>query len=106
MPKTKIPEIEVPYDVGGNQLRSKNYQTANMFKNEVFVDTLVFDQFTKSYSGAVGARFVKESDGTSVNFFMSELEKIMHKLVNGRVTGEFCFVKRGSKFGCRLLEKE
>lgn len=73
-------------------------------KNHEFVDTLVYDGYTRGRS-SVKIRFVRNSTNTIVEMFMTDFDDMMEKvgLNIHSVTGRFEFVKRGINYGVKFL---
>ncbi|WP_156545807.1 hypothetical protein [Cupriavidus sp. D384] len=40
------------------------------------------------------------SDGKTVNVFLTDMDKWIPKLADGKISGKFTFVKRGQNYGC------
>ncbi len=118
--RKKTGDYEVPFDKDGNQLvddypvsdrkwdlASKRHITTlrsghSMQPNGEFSDTLTFKRLWAS-----GRHFAfSRSNGKGVVFMPSEFEKMVPHMMKGEVKGIFTFVKRGTAYGCKLVEAE
>lgn len=75
-------------------------------ENYVFEDELKFKGFYRGCSSA-GAKFISLKDGKEYNVFLKDLEQIItaKDLCSGVISGQFTFVKRGSNYGIRYLNR-
>lgn len=94
-------QYDIPFDEDGNQMDYYYGWKGTLRDNFEFEDTLKLVGYSKGRS-SVGFTF-ERSDGTTVNFFLSDFFAIAHKLVDGRITGRFTFVKKGQNYGCRMI---
>jgi hypothetical protein len=72
-----------------------------MEPNHVFHETLTFVQ-------AFGDGFVTfiRPDGKLVTFMSTEFTKVAPHMVKGKISGNFTFVKRGTAYGCKLVQAD
>lgn len=69
--------------------------------NYVFSDTLTYSHYEKGRS-AVNFIF-NRSDNRMVSIFITDFEQMLKKLIDGKITGQFTFCKRGANYGCKLV---
>lgn len=111
----KVGKYEIPFDKDGNQMHyptltwDGSYDAVGKLKpthpetrpNTPFMDTLTF---TGSERGRSAAYFkFTRTNGTTVCFFMKEMEEIIPLMTHGTLTGTFQHVKRGQNFGTALV---
>jgi len=94
---------QIPFDKDGNQLSYEGYGAMQYLDNFEFVDTLEYVSYRTGRS-AIGFTFRRASSGTLVNIFITDMDKMLLKMVEGKITGKFTFCKRGANYGCKLLE--
>ena len=75
-----------------------------MVDNFEFIDTLEYVSYNTGRS-AIGFIFRLASSGTLVNVFITDMSKMLLKMVEGKISGKFTFCKRGANYGCKLLEE-
>jgi len=103
----KISDYDIYFDNNGNQVsevsswRYKDGQYQIM-KNHMINDTLTYESYHKS--GVTAGFILTRSDGRTVNVFISDFDKMIPKLVDGKITGLFTFTKKGTRYGCKFLE--
>ncbi len=91
---------EIPFDENGNQLHYASYGCIDI-QNYVFSDTLIYKRHARGRSSVY---FIFErSNGKTVSVFLTDLDSIIDKISNGKITDTFTFCKRGSNFGCKLI---
>lgn len=93
---------EIPFDEAGNQLDYPAYRTVHWQANHSFEDTLTYQHYGRGRS-AVTFVFTR-ADGRKVTMFVSDLDDIVRHMVNGKITGQFTFIKRGQNYGCQLVK--
>jgi len=95
-------DYEIPFDRDGNQLHYPESWKIGLHwrKNEPFTDTLTYDTYSRGRSAAYFN--FKRSDGTELVMFMTDFEKVVPLMINGKVTGTFQFIKRGQNYGCTI----
>lgn len=102
----KTGNYEIPFDKDGNQVSYKrhwvSYEDVDV-PNFEFEDTLVLKDYAKGRS-AVTISWVRESNGKEVTMFLSDFIPVAKVMCGGKIKGRFTFVKKGSNFGCTLLE--
>jgi hypothetical protein len=103
----KIGEYPIYFDIDGNQVPEvwKSYINEGRYqvvKNHIINDTLTYKSYHK-WGVTVGFK-LERSDGRTVNVFISDFDKMIPKLVDGKITGLFTFTKKGTRYGCRFLE--
>lgn len=69
--------------------------------NYIFTDTLTYDHYARGRSAAY-FKF-KRTDGREVVVFLTDFEEFVKLMVNGKISGNFTFCKRGQNFGCKLV---
>lgn len=103
----KLGNYEIPFDKDGNQMDYPyGYHLKEWKPNEIFEDILTYSSYSKGRS-SIGFEFVRSSGaafGTTVNVFATDMDIFIPHIVNGQITGKFCFVKRGASYGCTLFE--
>lgn len=98
---------KIPFDSNGNQLDyayaafPHGNQYVSMVDNFEFTDTLTFVGYGRGRS-SVTFDFSR-SDGTHVSVFVSSFSQMIPRMVHGTITGTFTFVKKGSNYGCTLV---
>jgi hypothetical protein len=101
----------IPFDKNGNQLHypdpsydfssGSRVQVGPIWKNnDPFSDTLTFESYSRGRSAAY-FRF-RRSDNTQVCMFLSDMTDAIPHMVNGKLTGNFQFTKRGMNYGVQL----
>lgn len=70
-------------------------------QNHVFSDTLEYVTYEKGRS-AINFIFSR-ADGRKVSMFSTDFDVAIKKMVNGKLTGNFTFCKRGANYGCKLV---
>jgi len=73
----------------------------SMEPNHEFQDTLTFQHTFNGYGA-----FIRYSNGKQVNFMSSELDKVVPHMVRGVIKGIFTFTKRGTAYGCKLVQAD
>lgn len=110
----KVGDYPIPFDQMGNQLHypvmgyrlvngvNKMFDISNYRDNTPFHDTLTFVGFERGRSAAY-FNFTRE-DGKSVCVFMKEMSEMIPRMIEGKITARFAFVKRGKNYGCILQD--
>ena len=104
-------ELEIPYYKGKPQYWQHD-RNDELRPNTPFTKTLKFLTYSRGNSSAK-LIFVKLKDydkfekdhfynGIIYEVFLTDIEDIINKMVNGVITDEFVFVKRGQNFGIKL----
>lgn len=104
---------QIPFDKDGNQQgypecwyegEYPNYTRVEpeWRDNVPFDDTLTYRGYGRGRSSAT--LHFKRSDGTEVQFFMTDFDDIARRMVRGKLKGRFQFVKRGQNYGCTLAQ--
>lgn len=99
----KTGDYQIPFQ-DGNQIDYEIYwgKPFEMVDNFVFEDTLTYTNYGKGRS-AITFYFTRESNGKEVTMFASNLSEVIPRFVNGKLTGQFTFCKKGQNYGCRML---
>jgi hypothetical protein len=93
----------IPFDQDGNQLGyDYEYRKKTELPNYEFIDTLTYKDCWRGRS-AMTTRFTRASNGTAVQFFLTEFEKLIPYMKYGQVEGLFTFRKAGANFSCVLV---
>src|SRR5512139_3548707 len=102
-------QYQIPFDKKGNQLdypgsywHDGSYLQNEWVDNFVFVDTLTYVTYTQVRS-AIGFTF-KSASGVTVNVFISDFSEMLPFMKLGTIIGRFTFVKKGSSYGCTMVE--
>jgi hypothetical protein len=93
---------QIPFDKDGNQL-DYIWGMNELLDNFVFNDTLSFKKYGRGRS-SITFEFIRESNGKTVSMFVSDFSAIVKELVDGKISGEFTFVKKGANFGCKKVK--
>lgn len=101
-------QYKIPFDDKGNQLDYPFWYWRDGVKienewvdNFVFVDTLTYTSYSTGRS-AIGFNMTR-TNGTTVNVFISDFSAMIPLMVDGRITGRFTFVKKGTSYGCKYV---
>ena len=70
--------------------------------NFVFEDTIEFDHCSRGRSAATF--HFKRSDGSKIEFMMHETTRLFPYFRDGKVTGKFTFIKRGTNYSCSIID--
>lgn len=107
----KISNCMVPFDGKGNQMHYPEWTWVDgkptdpaMRPNEPFFDTLEYQSYSRGRSAAYFV-FRRQVAGVNVVVFMSDMDDLIPRMTNGRITGTFRHLKRGQNFGTTLLEQ-
>lgn len=73
-----------------------------MIDNVPWEDQLIYDSFYRGRSAAGG--IFKNSIGQRFTVFMTDLDKFIPLMVNGKIKGTFIYCKRGMNYGVTLFE--
>ncbi|HDR9003031.1 TPA: hypothetical protein QDA99_006606 [Burkholderia vietnamiensis] len=93
---------QIPFDAKGNQKGYPDTWGGLEWRDNVpFEDALTYSGYGRGRSSAT--LHFKRSDGTSVQFFMTDFDDIARHMVNGVLAGRFQFVKRGQNYGCQRI---
>jgi hypothetical protein len=99
--------LRVPFDKDGNFVSYPLFdgEEYNYKDNCVFNDTLQFESFYRGRSSA-GATFISTITKKVYTMFLIDLSNLLlnKTIVNGKVEGSWCFVRRGVNYGVRLSE--
>ena len=76
--------------------------------NKVFTDTLDYDSFFACTSGNSRIVFKSLTTGRKYGMFMTDFDEVLKArlFVNNKIIGNFCFCKKGSAQGIRLIFEE
>lgn len=92
--------MQIPFDLEDNQLHYPDAYHVEWKDNYIFNDTIEFITYARGRSAAY---FIfKRSDDKKVIVFLIDFCDMVKYLVNGKITGEFTFCKRGCNYGCKL----
>lgn len=94
-------EYKIPFDDNGNMLTYDRRYQIEWRDNCQFEDTLTYKCYGRGRSSAVFV-FTK-SDGKTVSMFMTDIDDIIPKMVNGVLSGTFTYTKRGTNYGIKLV---
>jgi len=112
-------QVLIPFDIKGNMLNwtaqdpgviappptgpyPGYYAAASWKPNYEFADTMEYRDFRKGRSAA-NAYFTSLKDGKEYCFFLKDFHDVIPKMVKGRLSGTFTFVKRGANYGVMWL---
>ena len=95
--------IQVPFDKDGNQVDWHNTYSSTLQDNFEFEDTLQYMGYSKGRS-SVTFEFERLSNGKKVTMFISDFNKIASSMRYGALEGKFTFGKKGTSYGCKLIE--
>lgn len=102
----KIGDYKIPFDEKGNQLghwdKRWTWVKVDWIQNFSFQDELTYSTYERGRSSAI-FKMVR-LNGKTVDVFMSDADVLIPKMRNGKVAGLFTFVKKGTNYGCKLLE--
>lgn len=102
----KIYQGKIPFGKNGNQLHhpSDGYWSGGKAEkdNFIFTDSLTYKHYARGRSAAYMI-FSRKSTKSDVVVFLKEFQSMVVHMVNGSISGEFTFLKRGQNFGCRYL---
>lgn len=104
--QTKLSNIDVYFDQNGNLLDYCSYwsiKDAIKEPNAIFSDALHYEGYYRSRSSAcIG--FVSKNSGRSYNMSMPDFDDVVKAglLVDGTVTGQFSFSKKGIRQSVRF----
>lgn len=81
-------------------------QNIEWVENRVFPDTLTFTGYGRGRSSAV--MYFEGSDGAEYNMFLTDTETLLKTkdIINGKVTANWTYCKRGANYGIRLAKDE
>jgi hypothetical protein len=95
----KVGDYQIPFDKDGNQMHyPESWRQPEWRDNTPFQDTLEYQSFNRGRSAAYF--LFKRANGTQVTVFLKEMSEMIPRMVNGKITGTFAFVKRGENYGC------
>lgn len=104
-----ITTYQVPFNQDGDQCREEpriwqgqQSYICQMRDNIPFVETLEYIGYAKSHTGGVYMTLQRITGG-KVHFFLADFATLIPLMNNGRIRGEFAFIKRGPKYGCYML---
>jgi hypothetical protein len=110
----KVGNYQIPFDEKGNQLHypvlgyrivtgaQKYVDVSDYRDNTPFMDTLTFVDFNRGRSAAYST--FKRENGMTVCVFLKEMSEMLPRMIEGKITGKFAFVKRGKNYGCTLQD--
>lgn len=110
-----VPDYQIPFDKDGNMQDYPSHWYEGEYpnsvavgpdwrNNKVFYTTLKFTGFSRGRSSAK-LDFLDLTNGKTVSFFMKEFSEAVPFMTRGYINGAFCFVKRGTNYGVKLLEE-
>lgn len=103
----KIGNYDIPFDEEGNQLGYWNtnwtWVKVNWTPNFTFQDELTYKTYERGRSSAIFK--MTRITGVTVDIFMSDADILIPKMRNGKIAGLFTFVKKGTNYGCKLIEE-
>jgi hypothetical protein len=100
----KIGNYQIPFDADGNQqdyAMNYHWSTTKMVDNFIFEDTLEYEHFGRGRSSITFT--FKRQNGKTVSVFASNLVEFIPHFVDGKISGRFTFVKKGTNYGCKYL---
>jgi hypothetical protein len=104
--KKKMQDFEVTFTETGD-LCSRAYSWKGNKKeaNAIFADTLEYDTYHSSSGGNSHIIFKSVNSGRKFSMFMSDFDEILtaKRFIDNQVVGLFCFCKKGSSQGIRLI---
>lgn len=106
----QILKFQVPFLSNGRMCDKithcvKNDTNLMWVENEIFEDELEYTGYTSSTSGNSKIHFNSSRYPRRYNMFMSDFDDILNlKLfANNKIRGKFCFIKRSSALGIRMI---
>lgn len=93
---------QIPFDADGNQLHYPDRRDVQWRDNVPFQAKLTYAGFSRGRSAAY--LDFTDQNGKAITFFLKDFEKVIPHLIGGAVTGTFIFTKRGTNYGCQLIE--
>jgi len=106
MTKTKkISDFEVSFDQDGNLMRDSFYKGFNQ-KNSIFPDTLEYIGYLQARKGGNSyIQFQSLNSRRKYHMFISDFNDIVlnKRFINNIVAGDFCFCRKGTSQGIRLI---
>ena len=115
-PPQPKPKLQVPFDHSGNQLHrgprryhrysnTPDSDTVVWKENHEFIATMTFGAFV--YGGSAASYIhLKDEHGNDFQMFLNGLEKAIHHVNKGKLSGKFEFCRRGESFGVKFLESQ
>lgn len=91
------------YDENGKHIGSKA-EPITYIENLPWKDTLTYDGYYRGRSAA-GATF-RNDLGQRFTVFMTDFDKFIPLMVNGKIEGKFIYCKRGSNYGVTFYDGE
>lgn len=101
------PDLEIPYFQKGVIKSYKGYPEGRFEKepNYIFTDTIKYSHMARGRS-SVKLHFVSTISGNKYEMFVKDAEDILKgtiQVINGTITGEFCFRKAGANYGLAII---
>jgi hypothetical protein len=97
--------FQIPFDLHGNQLSyNASWMKIEWKDNFEFEDTLKLVDYERGRSSVTFT--MVRTDKTTVSFFVSDMVDVIKSEAYkaGSITGRFTFTKKGSNYGCKLIE--
>lgn len=99
-----ITKYQVPFDLDGHQCREESdIFPCQMRDNIPFIDTMTYQDYGISARSKSVHVNMRRADGTTVIVFFADFAQLIPLLIDGKVTGEWAFIKRGPKYGCYMI---
>lgn len=110
----KMQEFKVAFNVNGDlsennsswMLTSPHYVAHFKWEdNAPFADTFEYTGYRGASGGNSHIYFKSVNTGRVVNMFMSDFDEVIQqdRFINKQIVGLFCYCKKGSKQGFRLI---
>lgn len=109
--KRKIPDFEIPFNKEGRLMSYATpkesgvggwNQAHEWRQNHVFQRTLVFSEFERGRSAA-HAIFIDPFNEHRFPMFLKDLADAIPHLVDGKLTGDFAYSKRGQNYATKYM---
>jgi len=101
----KVGDYKIPFRNGSPLVYPETWGTdaIEWRDNTPFSADVEFERFTRGRSAARSV-WREFRSGVLYEMFLVDLADAMPAVVDGKLSGEFCFQKRGQNYGMRLLE--